>query len=58
MTPDQIDLARALVAHPRWRWMPGMLWSIGPQPGWVRARAGEDHETEAAALVAALEAAP
>ncbi len=24
MTPDQIDLARRLVACPRWRWMPGM----------------------------------
>lgn len=40
MTPDQIDLARRLVACPRWRWLPGMLWSIGPQPGWVRASTG------------------
>ena len=24
MTPDQIDLARRLVACPRWRWLPGM----------------------------------
>ena len=24
MTPDQINLARRLVACPRWRWMPGM----------------------------------
>lgn len=40
MTPDQIDLARRLVACRRWRWMPGMLWSIGPEPGWVRASTG------------------
>lgn len=40
MTPDQIDLARRLVACRGWRWMPGMLWSIGPQPGWVRASTG------------------
>jgi hypothetical protein len=24
MTPTELDLARQLVAHPRWRWMPGM----------------------------------
>lgn len=26
MTPDQIDLARRLVACRRWRWMPGKRW--------------------------------
>jgi len=24
MTPDQIDLARRLVASPKWKWVPGM----------------------------------
>ena len=40
MTLELEALARRLVACPRWRWMPGMLWSIGPQPGWVRASTG------------------
>jgi hypothetical protein len=26
MTPDQIDLARRLVACPRWRWVPEKRW--------------------------------
>lgn len=25
MTPDQLDLARRLCAHPKWRWVAGML---------------------------------
>jgi hypothetical protein len=26
---ETIDLARALVAHPKWEWRPGMLWEAG-----------------------------
>lgn len=40
MTPDQTDLARRAIACRRWRWLPGMLWSIGPAPRWVRASTG------------------
>ena len=29
------DLARRAVACKHWRWMPGMLWIIPAQPGWV-----------------------
>lgn len=34
MTPAQLDLARKLTAHPRWRWVPGMLiGKPGPRGG-------------------------
>ena len=42
------ELAKRAVACKGWRWMPGMLWLL----------INEDGETEAEALVAALEAAP
>lgn len=35
-----IELAKRAVACKHWKWMPGMLWSIGPEPGWVRASTG------------------
>lgn len=40
MTTDLLDLARAVVASPHWRWMPGMLAAgpAGPKGGRKRAR--------------------
>jgi len=32
MTPAQLDTARALVASPHWRWMPGMIVSWEHKP--------------------------
>ena len=28
MTPTLVALSRELVAHPRWRWAPGMRWTL------------------------------
>lgn len=40
MTPDPLDIARAALALPGWRWMPGMLATgpAGPRGGRKRAR--------------------
>lgn len=35
MNDQMQDLARRAVACKHWRWMPGMLWIIPAQPGWV-----------------------
>jgi hypothetical protein len=32
MTPEELELARRLVAHPKWRWMGGMVAMRGDEP--------------------------
>lgn len=45
MNPEQIDLARKLVACPEWRWAPGML-ALAPEEGhrWRKTHRGWDGE--------------
>lgn len=46
------DLAQRLVAHPRWRWQPGML------ARWVMNVAGYDYELAAGSADRVMEARP
>lgn len=49
MTDDKQTLAARLAAHPRWRWMPGML-AVGESREWWRVSGPAEGYVEASAL--------